>query len=57
MRIVRTIQTIEQVREYSVPAHITSEDDLFDYIAGIDEDISLMISVKYSTMRLRKIGA
>ena len=38
MRIVRTIQTIEQVREYSVPTHITSEDDLFDYIASIDED-------------------
>ena len=39
MRIVRTIRTIEQVREYSVPAHITSEDAIFDYIAGVDEEI------------------
>ena len=38
MRIVRTIRTIKQVRYYSVPADITSEDDIFDYIAGLDQD-------------------
>ena len=38
MRTVRTIRTIEQVREYSVPDHITYYADVLDYIAGIPED-------------------